>query len=64
MPNSRCRALPLQRSPRESEPDQRTKRLELGLNSWRTRFAGRIFGFGEDAALCYGEIMSAGFKAR
>ncbi|MCW5736679.1 MAG: type II toxin-antitoxin system VapC family toxin [Enhydrobacter sp.] len=40
-------------------PDQRAKRLQQGLSDWRRRFAGRIFGLTEDAALAYGEIMGA-----
>jgi predicted nucleic acid-binding protein len=40
-------------------PDQRAKRLDLGLTSWRQRFADRIFGLTEEAALAYGEIMGA-----
>jgi predicted nucleic acid-binding protein len=38
-------------------PDERADRLEQGLADWRRRFAGRIFGLTEDAALIYGEIM-------
>lgn len=38
-------------------PDERATRLEQGLGEWRRRFADRIFGFSEDAALAYGEIM-------
>jgi predicted nucleic acid-binding protein len=38
-------------------PDRRAKRLEDGLSEWRRRFAGRIFGLTEEAALTYGEIM-------
>ena len=38
-------------------PDQRAFRLERGLSEWRRRFASRIFGLTEDAALAYGEIM-------
>jgi predicted nucleic acid-binding protein len=38
-------------------PDERAKRLETGLHSWRQRLAGRIFPFTEEAALAYGEIM-------
>ena len=38
-------------------PDERADRLERGLSDWRHRFAGRIFGLTEDAALAYGEIM-------
>ncbi len=41
----------------EVRPDQRAGRLEQGLSDWRRRFADRIFGFTEDAALAYGEIM-------
>ncbi|MCW5710622.1 type II toxin-antitoxin system VapC family toxin [Shinella sp.] len=38
-------------------PDQRADRLEQGLRAWRHRFADRIFGLTEEAALAYGEIM-------
>lgn len=38
-------------------PDQRAARLEQGLADWRHRFADRIFGLTEEAALAYGEIM-------
>lgn len=38
-------------------PDQRAARLEQGLMDWRRRFADRIFGLTEEAALAYGEIM-------
>jgi len=38
-------------------PDQRADRLEQGLADWRRRFAARIFGLTEEAALAYGEIM-------
>lgn len=38
-------------------PDQRADRLEEGLLEWRRRFAGRIFGFTEEAAMAYGDIM-------
>lgn len=38
-------------------PDQRAERLEQGLFDWRRRFADRIFGLTEEAALAYGEIM-------
>jgi predicted nucleic acid-binding protein len=38
-------------------PDQRAVRLEQGLSEWRRRFADRIFGLTEEAALAYGEIM-------
>ncbi|MGY4382392.1 putative nucleic acid-binding protein [Bradyrhizobium sp. i1.3.6] len=38
-------------------PDQRAERLERGLSDWRRRFADRIFGLTEEAALAYGDIM-------
>jgi len=38
-------------------PDERADRLEQGLSRWRHRFADRIFGLTEEAALIYGEIM-------
>jgi predicted nucleic acid-binding protein len=38
-------------------PDERAERLEQGLSDWRRRFADRIFGLTEEAALAYGEIM-------
>src|SRR5690606_12281295 len=38
-------------------PDRRAARLERGLADWRRRFADRIFGLTEEAALAYGEIM-------
>ncbi len=38
-------------------PDQRADRLEHGLHEWRRRFADRIFGLTEEAALAYGETM-------
>lgn len=40
-------------------PDERAQRLEQGLSDWRHRFAGRIFGLTEEAALAYGGIMGA-----
>ncbi len=40
-------------------PDQRATRLEQGLSDWRHRFADRIFGLTEQAALAYGDIMAA-----
>jgi predicted nucleic acid-binding protein len=40
-------------------PDQRAERLQQGLSEWRQRFAARIFGLTEEAALAYGEIMGA-----
>ncbi len=38
-------------------PDERALRLEQGLADWRHRFADRIFGLTEEAALAYGNIM-------
>lgn len=38
-------------------PDQRAARLEQRLSEWRRRFADRIFGLTEEAALAYGEVM-------
>ncbi len=43
-------------------PDQRANRLEQGLRDWRRRFADRIFGLTEDAALAYGEIMGEAMR--
>lgn len=43
-------------------PDQRAVRLEQGLADWRRRFADRIFGLTESAALAYGEIMGAAVR--
>jgi len=43
-------------------PDQRAARLDRGLTNWRHRFADRIFGFTEAAALAYGDIMAAAFR--
>lgn len=40
-------------------PDSRADRLMKGLDDWRRRFADRIFGLTEEAALAYGEIMGA-----
>ncbi|MER9119092.1 type II toxin-antitoxin system VapC family toxin [Mesorhizobium sp. M0954] len=45
-------------------PDQRAERLEQGLSDWRRRFADRIFGLTEEAALVYGEIMGAAGRQR
>jgi predicted nucleic acid-binding protein len=39
-------------------PDRRADRLEQGLVEWRRRFADRIFGLTEEAALACGEIMA------
>lgn len=41
------------------QPDQRAVRIEQGLADWRRRFADRIFGLTEQAALAYREIMGA-----
>ncbi len=38
-------------------PDERADRLERGLSDWRRRFADRIYGLTEEAAMAYGEIM-------
>ncbi|BCH26371.1 type II toxin-antitoxin system VapC family toxin [Mesorhizobium sp. L-8-3] len=43
-------------------PDQRAERLEQGLSDWRRRFADRIFGLTEEAALAYGEIMGTAMR--
>ena len=43
-------------------PDQRAVRLEQGLSEWRHRFADRIFGLTEAAALAYGDIMGAAVR--
>lgn len=40
-------------------PDSRAERLMQGLDEWHRRFADRIFGLTEEAALLYGEIMGA-----
>jgi predicted nucleic acid-binding protein len=42
---------------RKIRPDQRARRLEQGLLLWRHRFADRIFGLTEEAALAYGDLM-------
>lgn len=42
--------------------DERAPRLAEGLTHWRRRFADRIFGLTEDAALAYGEIMGAAVR--
>lgn len=44
------------------KPDQRADRLEQGLDEWRRRFADRIFGLTEEAALAYGELMGAAVR--
>jgi len=38
-------------------PNERSTRLNAGLDEWRRRFSHRIFGLTEDAALAYGELM-------
>jgi predicted nucleic acid-binding protein len=43
-------------------PAERAARLEQGLDEWRRRFADRIFGLTEEAALAYGEIMERTFR--
>ena len=47
---------------RKIHPGQRAARLEQGLTDWRHRFADRIFGFTEAAALAYGDIMSTAIR--
>lgn len=47
---------------RKIAPDQRAARLEQGLSDWRHRFADRIFGFTEAAALAYGDIMAVALR--
>ncbi|MDQ0395822.1 type II toxin-antitoxin system VapC family toxin [Labrys monachus] len=39
--------------------DERSPRLQSSLDEWRRRFAGRIYGFDEEAALIYGHVMGA-----
>jgi predicted nucleic acid-binding protein len=41
------------------QADQRAARIAQGLADWRHRFADRIFGLTEEAAMAYGEIMGA-----
>lgn len=43
-------------------PDERAPRLAEGLMNWRRRFADRIFGLTEEAALAYGEIMGGAVR--
>lgn len=43
-------------------PDQRAARLGHGLADWRRRFADRIFGLTEEAALAHGTIMGSAFR--
>jgi predicted nucleic acid-binding protein len=47
---------------RKIAPDQRAVQLERGLADWRHRFADRIFGFTEAAALAYGDIMAVALR--
>jgi predicted nucleic acid-binding protein len=42
--------------------DQRSLRLAHGLAEWRRRFSDRIFGFDEEAALAYSEIMGVAVR--
>lgn len=44
-------------------PDERAARLEAGLADWRRRFADRVFGFTEAAALAYGALMGDAARA-
>lgn len=44
-------------------PDRRSLRLTLDLSRWRRRFADRMFGFTEEAALRYGEIMGSASRS-
>ena len=48
---------------RKFRPDERAQRLADGLEAWRSRFAGRIFSFTEEAALSYGELMGEAVRA-
>lgn len=43
-------------------PDERAKRLTQGLAEWRLRCRDRMFGFTEDAALVYGEVMGTAIR--
>jgi predicted nucleic acid-binding protein len=38
-------------------PDQRATSLSKSLSEWRNRFAGRVFGLTEEAAMAYGDLM-------
>lgn len=44
------------------KPAERSARLEQGLAELRRRFADRIFGLTEEAAIAYGEIMGAAMR--
>lgn len=43
-------------------PDERAKRLTQGLAEWRLRCRDRMFGFTEDTALVYGEVMGTAIR--
>lgn len=43
-------------------PEERSARLEQGLDAWRHRFADRIFPLTEAAALAYGDLMSTALR--
>jgi predicted nucleic acid-binding protein len=47
---------------RRSDPISEANASNSGLSDWRRRFADRIFGLTEEAALAYGDIM--GLAAR
>ena len=38
-------------------PDEHAERWERVLSNWRRRFADRIYGLTEEAAMAYGKIM-------
>ncbi len=66
MPNWPCRTVAIAEIAlgiAKIQPDQRAVRLEQGLADWRHRFADRIFGLTEEAALAYGEIMGTASRA-
>lgn len=44
------------------QPDPRAARWEANLELWRSRLAGRIFAYDEDAAAAYGEFMANASK--
>ena len=63
--NSPCRRSRSPGSPsglRKIRPDQCAPRLADGLTSWRRRFADRIFGLTEEAALACGEIIGGAVR--
>lgn len=43
-------------------PDERAGRLAEGLMNWRRRFADRIFGLTEEAALACGEVIGGAVR--